>query len=143
MKKIDVSKIIVVDLRSKHGKRLSNARLTWIADCLDVDSEWLIDFSQKVVRYCFCSETNTIIMVNRGYGNSWVDYISDEDMKSVKKIVPMQFPKTPQKNKKVKTPKVVEIVLDVDTILDKIIDFGIDKLTKEELAFLDSQKYSS
>jgi hypothetical protein len=141
---IDVSKVIHLEFTYKR-KKLDKSRIKFMADFVNISYEWLLELSKDATRVWIYREDGKESVVFSTENNTC--YIC-EDFKNLSRecrdeILALQPVAIPKNSKTKVATKVTENFYDVDTILDKIIDFGIDKLTKEELTFLDSQKYSS
>lgn len=160
--KYDINKVICIQLKSHNEQQLKNISEFYKLDFdalvrikENADKIWVEMNGDFVIAFICKDDRDKEFIVNDLHYR-----LSEKEIKKFLQIRPIKTPKlrksrlnvqvvnetstidtNTQKNNKIHTK--VEIVLDVDTILDKIIDFGIDKLTKEELAFLDSQKYSS
>lgn len=152
--KININKIVHLELRNKHGKKFSNTRIRFIADYLKIDGKFLIELSDKYKNIWYASIDKTTHLVYAIGADTCespysfqpfdVEYIDIKDIKAV------EVPKTPTQTKKEKVAKTNEISnifiedlignvdLDVDTILDKISATGMVSLTKRELEFLNN-----
>jgi hypothetical protein len=152
--KININKIVHLELRNKHGKKFSNTRIRFIADYLKIDGKFLIELSDKYKNIWYASIDKTTHLVYAIGADTCespysfqpfdVEYIDIKDIKAV------EVPKTSTQTKKEKVAKTNEISnifiedlignvdLDVDTILDKISATGMVSLTKRELEFLNN-----
>jgi hypothetical protein len=147
---IDINKIVHLDLRSKNGKKFSNTRLEFIADFLSIDTNFLIDLSDKYDNvWLINGDVTSLVYATCGVSAySFQPFNVEYDV--VKDIKAVEVPKTPAQTKKVKVAKTNEVSnvfiedligsvdLDVDDILDKISATGMASLTKRELEFLNN-----
>jgi len=152
--KIDINKIIALELRNKHGKRFSNTRIQFIADYLRIDFDFLLELNEKYKKVWYISldgKTRLVYAIDATtIGANYVFEpfdLTDSDKETIKSMKSVDVPNTPQgkKNKVSKTNEVSNIFiedligdidLDVDTILDKISATGMKSLSKRELEFL-------
>jgi hypothetical protein len=151
---IDINKIVHLDLRNKNGKKFSNTRLEFIADFLSIDTNFLIDLSDKYKNIWYASIDKTTHLVYAIGADTCESPYSFQpfnvEYSDVKDIKAVEVPKTPAQTKKVKVAKINEVSnvfiedligsvdLDVDDILDKISATGMASLTKRELEFLNN-----
>jgi hypothetical protein len=147
---IDINKIVHLELRNKHGKKFSNTRLKFIAEFLSINSDFLVDLSDKYDNIWFINTgVTTMVFATCGVSSySFEPFSVGYDV--VRDIKAIEVPKTPPQTKKSKVVKTNEVGnvfiedligdldLDVDTILDKISATGMASLTKRELEFLNS-----
>jgi len=151
---IDINKIVHLELRSKHGKKFSDARIKFIADFLSIDSDFLVDLSNKYKSIWYASIDKTTHLVYAIGADTCESTYSFQpfnvEYSDVKDIKVVEVPKTPAQTKKSKVAKTNEVSnvfiedligsvdLDVDDILDKISATGMASLTKRELEFLNN-----
>lgn len=148
--KIDINKIIHLELRNKHGKKFSNTRLRFIAEFLSINSDFLVDLSDDYDNIWFVNtDVTTIVFATFGV-SAYSFQPFNLEYAAVKDIKAVEVPRTPSQTKKSKVVKTNEVSkvfiedligdvdLDVDSILDKISASGMTSLTKRELEFLNS-----
>lgn len=145
---IDISKLVYLELRNKHGKKFSNTRLKFIGNYLGINCEFLIELSEKYKKIWFIkidSITNLVYAITSDiYEGLYVFEpfnLSEHDRDIAMSMNSVYVPKSTPQTKKIKdskTNEVIDIQLDLDTILDKISKDGVVSLTKKEINFLDS-----
>lgn len=151
---IDINKIVALDLRNKHGKRLSNTRIKFIAEYLKISADFLVELHEKYTKIWFINVDGYTHLVYALVGDismySFGFKLTEVEADTVKAMTSVQVPKTPTQTKKAKVVKTNEVSsvfiedligsveLDVDTILDKISATGMASLTKRELEFLNN-----
>jgi hypothetical protein len=151
---IDINKIVHLELRNKNGKKFSNTRVSFIADYLKVDGDFLIDLSDKYKSIWYVSIDKTTHLVYAIGADTCESTYSFQpfnvEYSDVKDIKAVEVPKTPAQTKKTKVAKTNEVSnvfiedligsvdLDVDDILDKISATGMKSLTKREVEFLNN-----
>jgi hypothetical protein len=158
---VDINKVICLELRNKHGNRLSDTRLKFISDYLSINFNWLIRLSKEYDKVWIddCDKNFNLIYVKKDNSLSVYkpyDNLPQSLKESIVNKTPVSIP--PNKShkevnrpqKEVNRPRkeevsnlliddlINEMNLDLDTILDKITASGIGSLTKSELNFLDT-----
>lgn len=154
--KFDINKVICISLKSHNDQQLKAISEVYK---LDFDGLVKIKESSSKIWVEVGGEYVIAFSVNSGDGAPEVSDkfcpITKREKDSLLKIQPIKTPKMP------KSPRVVEtkvennvevsnvfiedliadfdVVLDVDTILDKITNKGMKSLTKVELDFLNNQ----
>lgn len=156
---IDLSSVIRLELRNKHGHKLNSMKLKSISRILAIDFDHLQLLNGTCKRIWFIPDGIKIDLICAVYDSSDVYEIppiffsgfetpSQEILKALlsmdptdifemdKKEVDSNKGQIPTPKSKAKSPKKEK--LDVDTILDKINETGMDSLTSRELEFLNS-----
>ncbi len=144
MKTLNLNKIFCVSLKSHNDSQLEAIAATY-----DVSFEFLVEAKSEGCKKIWLPIGGGVVIAGLDTDNIEDVYFSSEYLpmdsktrKSILNIKPVKTPKMPsfaKSSKKQKTDKVkVEVVLDVDTILDKISAFGMSSITKKELDFLNS-----
>ena len=153
--KFDINKVICISLKSHNEQQLKA-----ISEVYKLDFQGLVkikEHSSKIwvesngeYAIAFITNDNDVVEVSSKYCP-----ITKREKDSLLKIQPIKTPKMPKASRVVET-KVennvevsnvtiddliadFDVVLDVDTILDKITNKGMKSLTKVELDFLNNQ----
>ncbi len=154
--KFDINKVICISLKSHNDQQLKA-----ISEVYKLDFDALITVKEHSSKIWVESNGEYVIAFINKFGDSNPTVsdkfcpITKKERDTLLKIQPIKTPKMP------KAPRVVEtkvdntvevsnvfiedliadfdVVLDVDTILDKITNKGMKSLTKVELDFLNNQ----
>jgi hypothetical protein len=149
MKSPNLDNVIHLELRNKHGHKLTNKKLQSISDSLEIDFEQLLMFNDTYQKVWFMkdgSRMEVICVIYDGGDKLWFfsnyEGVSSDSILSIK---PTEVVNKPREIKVLpKIPTILEVkpkktrpeVLDLDAILDKINESGMDSLTVGELEYL-------
>ncbi len=122
---------ICIDLTQYDDERLAE-----LANTHNLDATAIIDNKKKGIGKIWMDlEFNTLSAYSlKGTKDDII--ITDFYINALSKVEPLQFVSNPIQIVK---PVQVAVVLDMDTVLDKITTSGMESLTKEELEFLKNQ----
>jgi hypothetical protein len=158
--KLDLNSIIRLELRNKHGHKLNDKKLTSISRILTIDFEQLKMLNMSCKRIWFIPDGTRMELICAVYESSSVyeippiffskfERLSSEFLKAILTMEPinvfevdkeevfdMDFNQVQMPKPKIKSPK--KEVFNVDDILDKINETGMDSLSSSELEFLKS-----
>lgn len=154
--KFNINKVICINLKSHNNDQLNNISIVY-----DLSLEALIELKSRGVDKIWVESGGdwVIAAVDSDSTNMYVCEkfcpITKKEKDKLEKIQPIKTPKvkkhqssssnedintkTIEKSKKTKEKKTL-IVLELDSILDKINESGINSLSKEELDFLKNYK---
>ena len=158
--KLDLNSIIRLELRNKHGHKLNAKKLTSISRILTIDFEQLKMLNMSCKRIWFIPDGSRMELICAVYDSSSVYEIppiffskferpSPELLKAILTMEPINVFEVDKEevfdmdfnqyqvqmpNPKRKSPK--KEVFNVDDILDKINETGMDSLSSSELEFL-------
>lgn len=140
--KFNIDKVICINLKSHNEQQLSN-----IADTYVLSLDAILELKNKgVIKIWVESAGDWVIAAvddiepDRVYICEKYCPITKKETEKLLKIKPVKTPKSKGKKSKNKSAKIDNIVLNLDSILDKINQSGLDSLTKEELNFLKNFK---
>jgi hypothetical protein len=152
--KFDINKVICISLKSHNDQQLKA-----ISEVYRIDFDAMVEIKEVASKIWIESNGDyAIAYVDKNNGEFVVCSrfcpITKREKDSLLKIQPIKTPKMPKSTKVVETKveNIVEVsnvfiedlisdfdvVLDTDTILDKISNKGIESLSKSELDFLDN-----
>jgi len=149
MKSLNLDNVIHLELRNKHGHKLTNKKLQSISDSLEIDFEQLLMFNDTYQKVWFMkvgSRMEVICVIYDGGDKLW--FLSDYEGVSPDRILSIKPTEVVNKPREIKVlpkiPTILEVkpkktrpeVLDLDAILDKINESGIGSLTVGELEYL-------
>jgi hypothetical protein len=140
--KFNIEKVICINLKSHNEQQLNN-----IADSYVLSLESLLELKNKGVIKIWVESAGDWVIAAIDEDRPEQMYICEKycpitkkEAQKLLKIKPIKTPKSKDKKSKDKSKKVVSIVLDLDKILDKINETGLDSLSKDELNFLKNFK---
>lgn len=150
MKSPNLANVIHLELRNKHGHKLTNKKLQSISNSLEIDFDQLQMFNDTYQKVWFMkvhSRMELICVIYDGSDKLW--FFSDYEGVSPDKILSIKPTEVINKPKEIKVlpkiPTILEVkpkgrpeVLEMDAILDKINESGMDSLTVKELDYLKS-----
>ena len=150
MKSPNLDNVIHLELRNKHGHKLTNKKLQSISNSLEIDFDQLQMFNDTYQKVWFMkvgSRMEVICVIYDGGDKLW--FFSDYESLSPDRILsikPIEVINKPKEIKVIpKIPTILEVkpkgrpeVLEMDAILDKINESGMDSLTLKELDYLKS-----
>ena len=137
--KFNLDKVICINLKSHNEQQLDN-----IANTYTLSLEALLELKYKGVLKIWVESAGDWVIAAIDEDRPEQMYICEKycpitkkEAQKLMKIKPIKTPKGKKsKDKSKKEPK----ILDLDKILDKINETGLDSLTKEELNFLKNFK---
>jgi len=150
MKSPNLDNVIHLELRNKHNHKLTNKKLQSISNSLEIDFDQLQMFNDTYQKVWFMkvgSRMEVICVIYDGGDKLW--FFSDYESLSPDRILsikPIEVINKPKEIKVIpKIPTILEVkpkgrpeVLEMDAILDKINESGMDSLTLKELDYLKS-----
>jgi len=151
MKSPNLDNVIHLELRNKHGHKLTNKKLQSISDSLEIDFDQLQMLNDTYSKLWFMkvgSRMELICVIYDGGDKLWFfsDYekVSPDRILSIKPIEVINKPKEIKVLPKI--PTILEVkpkktrpeILEMDAILDKINESGMYSLTLKELDYLKS-----
>ena len=150
MKSPNLDNVIHLELRNKHNHKLTNKKLQSISNSLEIDFEQLLMFNDTYQKVWFMkvhSRMELICVIYDGGDKLW--FFSDYESLSSDRILSIKPTEVINKPKEIKVipkiPTILEVkpkgrpeVLEMDAILDKISESGMDSLTLKELDYLKS-----
>ena len=151
MKSINLDNVIHLELRNKHNHKLTNKKLQSISNSLEIDFDQLQMFNDTYQKVWFMkvgSRMEVICVIYDGGDKLW--FFSDYEKVSPDRILSIKQTEVINKPKEIKVlpkiPTILEVkpkktrpeILEMDAILDKINELGLDSLTVGELEYLKS-----
>jgi hypothetical protein len=151
MKSPNLDNVIHLELRNKHGHKLTNKKLQSISNSLEIDFDQLQMLNDTYSKLWFMKVGFRMELICGVYdGSDKLYFFSDYEKVSPDRILsikPTEIINNPKEIKVLpKIPTIVEVkpkktqpeVLEMDAILDKINEMGMDSLTVKELEYLKS-----
>lgn len=149
MKSPNLDNVIHLELRNKHGHKLTNKKLQSISNSLEIDFDQLQMLNDTYSKLWFMKDGSRMELICGVYdGSDKLWFFSDYEgvsPDSILSIKPTEVVNKPREIKVLpKIPTILEVkpkktrpeVLDLDAILDKINESGMDSLTVGELDYL-------